>query len=88
MFTRHPGRLLNVLCTFNLRPVSTRDTYLKCQVADFKLKILILRNAYFSRKPGKTFSSSWEIFILAEMVKFPEALTQRCSVKKAFLKIL
>ena len=22
-FTRRPGRLLNVLCTFNLRPVST-----------------------------------------------------------------
>ena len=22
-FRRHPGRLLNVLCTFNLRPVST-----------------------------------------------------------------
>ena len=23
MFRRRPGRLLNVLCTFNLRPVST-----------------------------------------------------------------
>ena len=23
-FRRRPGRLLNVLCTFNLRPVSTR----------------------------------------------------------------
>ena len=22
-FKRHPGRLLNVFCTFNLRPVST-----------------------------------------------------------------
>ena len=25
-FRRHPGRLLNVLCTFNLRPVSTGIT--------------------------------------------------------------
>ena len=24
-FRRRPGRLLNVLCTFNLRPVSTQD---------------------------------------------------------------
>ena len=26
-FTRRPGRLLNVLCTFNLRPVSTGIPY-------------------------------------------------------------
>ena len=25
-FRRRPGRLLNVLCTFNLRPVSTGET--------------------------------------------------------------
>ena len=33
-FRRRPGRLLNVLCTFNLRPVSTRaapiDTVVNC----------------------------------------------------------
>ena len=26
-FRRRPGRLLNVLCTFNLRPVCTRECF-------------------------------------------------------------
>ena len=30
MFRRHPGRLVNVLCTFNLIPVSTGETHLLC----------------------------------------------------------
>ena len=32
-FKRRPGRLLNVLCTFNLHPVSTGETDFKKSVA-------------------------------------------------------
>ena len=35
MFRRHPGHLLNVLCTFNLCPVSTEVKYL--HFADFSV---------------------------------------------------
>ena len=37
-FRRRPGRLLNVLCTFNLRPVSTGHIK-KEQIEKIKLKI-------------------------------------------------
>ena len=39
-FKRRPGCLLNVLCTFNLRPVSTGET-------DFK-KALLIKKPYTS----------------------------------------
>ena len=39
-FRSRPGRLLNVLCTFNLRPVSTGEADLK--------KALLIKKAYTS----------------------------------------
>ena len=31
-FRRRPGSLLNVLCTFNLRPVFTGSQFIKCLI--------------------------------------------------------
>ena len=39
-FRRGPGRLLNVLCTFNLRPVSTGKVKFVCSLMDGKTLLI------------------------------------------------
>ena len=54
-FRRRPGRLLNVLCTFNLRPVSTGKAYIvifTCATSRSIILDLVEDNS------SKTFTSS------------------------------
>ena len=39
-FRRRPGRLLNVLCSFNLRPVSTGANYFSVSITSFRFLIM------------------------------------------------
>ena len=36
-FGKRPGRLLNILCTFNLRPVSTGETFTEITAKIFRI---------------------------------------------------
>ena len=42
-FRRHSGRLLNVLCTFNLRPVSTRASFVKWLESEWTVIQVMIR---------------------------------------------
>ena len=65
-FRRHPGHLLNVLCTFNLRPVSTWTCYF------FALQLLFLKiQEYFQE---------YLLFIIKN--KSSVAGKRKCSYKK------
>ena len=66
-FRRHPGRLLNVLCTFNLLPVSTGDNmYVTAVMANFVTIVPLCKNwqkLYFE------FSTFWSFKTVVLSVK-------------------
>ena len=57
-FKRRPGRFLNVLCTFNLRPVSTRST-VTLEITDQCLKRCF--------DQGKVIKPNWTIPVLRNL---------------------
>ena len=55
MFRRRPGRLLSVLCTFNLRPMSAGN------IISFKIKLKLKSSIYFLFQKLKTINKFYEI---------------------------
>ena len=54
-FRRRPGRLLNALCTFNLRPVSTGEVFYKKGILKYFARFTgkqLCRNFFFNKVAG------------------------------------
>ena len=80
-FRRRPGRLLNVLCTFNLRPMSTG-------ICSTLVKVIAFKNIKFEGKcKGFKFFQEHSCFSITANCLNSRSSHRRHSIKKVFLKI-
>ena len=70
-FRRRPGRLLNILCTLNLRPVSTGKTY--------KLILIYLSNTIDSLKKIMSIQNILNILFYFSKTQSLELRRKSCS---------